>query len=176
MKKRRLHLIRSIGENLELFSNNSKLSIKSKPGIRFSTYKKELIEKRKIKIKYNINDRTLNRLLAIYDKNLSLDYFIMMLETRLDNVIYRSGFSKTRNQARQFIVHGLVKVNNIKVDKPSFIVNTNDFIFINVRNSIIINNSYFLIIGSIIKVTNILFYKNFKSSFNFFYLTKLLNK
>ena len=49
-----------------------------------------------------------------------------MLETRLDNVVYRSGLAKTRAQARQMVNHGLFKVNSKKVSIPSFQVKVGD--------------------------------------------------
>ncbi|MGX7589802.1 S4 domain-containing protein [Candidatus Vidania fulgoroideorum] len=175
--KKRIRLMRSLGENLELVSNNSKFSIKPKRSFsRFTTYKRELIEKKKIKLRYNINNKTLNRLIATYTRKLSLDYFVMLLETRLDNVIYRSGVLKTRKQSRQFITHGLVRVNNNKVTSPCFTIKSNDLIIINISSSLTISNSYFYIVGGNIMVKSIMFYKNYKPSFNFFYLTKLLNR
>jgi small subunit ribosomal protein S4 len=48
---------------------------------------------------------------------------LKMLERRLDNVIYRLGFARTRPQARQFVNHGLVKVDGQRVDIPSYLVN-----------------------------------------------------
>ncbi len=51
-----------------------------------------------------------------------------MLERRLDNVVYRSGFSTSRRQARQLVNHGHIEVNGQKVDIPSFQVKPGDVI------------------------------------------------
>ncbi|QSW37973.1 hypothetical protein JSR06_00765 [Candidatus Vidania fulgoroideae] len=167
--------MKAIGENLELFSNNSKFSLKSINSSKFSYYKRELIEKKKIKIRYNINNRAFNRLVINYNKVLDLDYLVMILETRIDNAIYRSGIVKTRKQSRQLIVHGHVKVNDNKISKPSFNIKVNDLIKININSSFILSNKYFIVLGGFIKIISVEFYKNYKSYFNFFNLSRLLN-
>ena len=55
------------------------------------------------------------------------------LEERLDNVVYRLGFSGTRAQARQFVTHGHVQVNGQRVDRPSYEVRPGDIISIKRR-------------------------------------------
>jgi small subunit ribosomal protein S4 len=56
------------------------------------------------------------------------DNLLQLLECRLDNVVYRSGFARTRRHARQLVVHGHFKVNGKKVDIPSFQVSQHDVI------------------------------------------------
>jgi small subunit ribosomal protein S4 len=58
-----------------------------------------------------------------------------MLETRLDNVVYRLGFAKTRQAARQFVNHGHILVNGIKVDIASFKVSVGDEIGVREKTS-----------------------------------------
>ena len=58
-----------------------------------------------------------------------------MLESRLDNVIYRLGFGKTRQAARQFVGHGHIRVNGHKVDIPSFQVSEGDVIEVREKTS-----------------------------------------
>src|SRR3954449_4628697 len=53
---------------------------------------------------------------------------LRILESRLDNVVYRAGFAKSRDMARQFVKHGHVVVNGRKVDIPSFRVSENDIV------------------------------------------------
>ncbi|MCX6460397.1 MAG: 30S ribosomal protein S4 [Actinobacteria bacterium] len=53
---------------------------------------------------------------------------LRILETRLDNVVYRAGFAKSRDMARQFVRHGHIIVNGKKVDIPSFRVSENDIV------------------------------------------------
>ena len=54
------------------------------------------------------------------------EVFLTMLETRLDNVVYRLGLAKTRQAARQFVNHGHILVNGTKTDIPSFQVSVGD--------------------------------------------------
>ena len=56
------------------------------------------------------------------------DNLLQLLECRLDNVVYRAGFARTRRHARQLVVHGHFKVNGQKVDIPSFQVTAHDVI------------------------------------------------
>ena len=54
--------------------------------------------------------------------------FMILLESRLDNLVYRLGFARTRPQARQLVVHGHITVNGKKVDRPSYQVAIGDVI------------------------------------------------
>lgn len=58
----------------------------------------------------------------------------MMLETRLDNSIYRMGFASSIRQARQMVVHGHIRVNGNKVDIPSYAVKVGDEITLRERS------------------------------------------
>jgi small subunit ribosomal protein S4 len=63
------------------------------------------------------------------------EVFLTMLETRLDNVVYRLGFAKTRQAARQFVNHGHLLVNGKKVDIPSYQVSVGDEIGVREKTS-----------------------------------------
>lgn len=63
------------------------------------------------------------------------EVFLSMLETRLDNVVYRLGFASTRQAARQFVNHGHILVNGIKTDIPSFQVSSGDEIGVREKTS-----------------------------------------
>ena len=56
------------------------------------------------------------------------DNLLQILESRLDNVVYRAGLARTRRQARQFVVHGHFLVNGHKVNIPSYRVSAHDVI------------------------------------------------
>ncbi len=56
------------------------------------------------------------------------DNLLIMLERRLDNVVYRAGFASSRNQARQLIGHGHLRVGETKVDVPSYLVKSGDVV------------------------------------------------
>jgi small subunit ribosomal protein S4 len=68
-------------------------------------------------------------MLAKADKEKSTGLALFqILESRLDNLVYRLGFATTRRQARQLVTHGHVTVNGKKVDIPSYLVSVNDVI------------------------------------------------
>ena len=95
---------------------------------RISGYGLQLKEKQKAKFLYGILERQFSN----YYKKASLmegstgDNLIVLLEKRLDNVLYRSGLFTTRNQSRQAVNHGHFTVNSKKVNIPSFQVSIGD--------------------------------------------------
>ena len=90
---------------------------------RPSNYGLALREKQKIKHYYGLGERQLRRFFESvrHKKGNTGQQMMQLLERRLDNVIRRAGFVKTRPQARQGIVHGHFRVNGVKVTKPSLI-------------------------------------------------------
>lgn len=96
-----------------------------------SEYGKQLIEKQKLRCMYGVSERQFQRLFKIAkaDKNaVTGTKFMQILESRLDNLVYRFGFAKTRRAARQLVNHGHVTVNGSKVDIPSYICSVGDVI------------------------------------------------
>ena len=77
---------------------------------------------------YGVNERQFRRLfmLALNSKEVTGFAFMKLLESRLDNVVYRIGFARTRRGARQLVNHGHVLVNGKKVDVPSLLVKLGD--------------------------------------------------
>jgi small subunit ribosomal protein S4 len=95
-----------------------------------SEYALGLMEKQKLRYYYGLQERQFRN---VYEKALSVrgvtgDTMLRMLETRLDSVVYHLGFASTRPAARQMIVHGHVRVNGRKVDRPSFALKVNDVV------------------------------------------------
>lgn len=92
-----------------------------------SEYGSLLQEKQKLKVSYGISERQFTRYFnkAIKTKGPTGENLIKLLETRLDNLVYRMGFAPTLASARQLVVHGLVLVNGKKVDKPSYVIKSN---------------------------------------------------
>ena len=88
---------------------------------RTSEYGLQLNEKQKAKFIYGILERQFHKYYveAAKSQNSGL-VLLQLLETRLDTVVYRAGFTMTQNQARQFVTHGHVLVNGKKVSIPSF--------------------------------------------------------
>ena len=87
-----------------------------------SNYSEQLKEKQKVRFMYGLNERqfkkTFNeagKMSGIHGENL-----LKLLESRLDNLVYRLGFAPTRRAARQLVNHGHVTVNGKKVDIPSY--------------------------------------------------------
>lgn len=108
-----------------------------KPGVhgptsrtRLTGYGIQLIEKQKAKMVYGLLDRQFRKYveMASSSKENTSDVLLRLLETRLDNVIYRLGFAKTRSQSRQFVGHGHFTVNGRKVTVPSIAVRPGDII------------------------------------------------
>ena len=96
-----------------------------------SEYGKQLIEKQKLRMMYGVSERQFQRLFKIAkaDKNaVTGTKFMQILESRLDSLVYRFGFAKTRRAARQLVNHGHITVNGAKVDIPSYICSVGDVI------------------------------------------------
>ena len=97
-----------------------------------SEYGKQLIEKQKLREMYDVNERQFRRLfmIALKSKEVTGYAFMKLLESRLDNLVYRMGFARTRRGARQLVNHGHVTVNGKKIDIPSYLCSVNDVIAI----------------------------------------------
>ena len=95
-----------------------------------SEYKVQLMEKQKIRLMYGVNEKqfklTFNK--AAKMKGIHGENFLKLLESRLDNVVYRMGIATTRKAARQVVNHGHITVNGKKVDIPSYQVKPGDVI------------------------------------------------
>jgi small subunit ribosomal protein S4 len=95
-----------------------------------SEYLLQLREKQKAKQMYGIFERQFRSYYeeANQKKGKTGDNLLRILESRLDNVVYRAGFAKSRDMGRQVVRHGHFLVNGRKVDVPSFRVSENDII------------------------------------------------
>ena len=97
-----------------------------------SEYGKQLIEKQKLEQMYGVNERQFRRLfnLALKSDEVTGIAFFRILESRLDNLVFRMGFARTRRAARQLVNHGHITVNGAKVDIPSYLCKVGDKIAI----------------------------------------------
>lgn len=98
---------------------------------KLSEYGRQLVEKQKLAQLYGVNERQFRRLFIIAKAKKDVVTglaFIRILESRLDNLVYRMGFASTRRQARQLVNHGHFLVNGKKVDVPSYLCAVNDVI------------------------------------------------
>lgn len=95
---------------------------------RISSYGEQLQEKQKAKALYGILERQLRGHFdrASRHKGNTAVAFVQELERRLDNVVFRLGFAKTRRQARQMVNHGFILVNGKLVDIPSYRISIGD--------------------------------------------------
>lgn len=104
--------------------------------IKLSNFGLQLQEKQKIRLSYGINARQLKNLFdkAKMQHGVTGTNLLILLESRLDNIVYRLGLTVTRNAARQLVNHGHVLVNGKKVNIPSYQVKINDIITIDEKS------------------------------------------
>lgn len=97
---------------------------------KMSNYGMQLQEKQKLRHMYGLGEKQFRTLFdkATKMKGIAGENFMFLLESRLDNLVYRLGFSNSRAGARQLVAHGHVTVNGKKVDIASFSVNLGDVI------------------------------------------------
>ena len=106
------------------------------PGQRYARRRRvsdrglQLREKQKARYTYGIMERQFRRTFHQAERMAGItgDNLLMLLERRLDNVIYRLGFGDSRAQARQLVMHGHIMVNGRKTDIPSYLVKEGDAI------------------------------------------------
>jgi small subunit ribosomal protein S4 len=98
--------------------------------IKQSEYLLQMQEKQKAKFSYGVLEKQFRRYYreATQMQGKTGDNLLQILESRLDNVIYRAGIARTRRQARQMVSHGHFLVNGVKTDIPSFRVSQYDII------------------------------------------------
>lgn len=96
--------------------------------VKKSEYGLQLAEKQQLKTAYGLRERQFSQVFtkAARKKTATGEEMLQMLERRLDNVVYRLGFAKSRSGARQLVNHGHIKVNDKLVDIPSFLVKEKD--------------------------------------------------
>ena len=102
-----------------------------------SEYGIQLREKQKAKRVYGVLEGQFHRYFEKAErvKGITGENLLIMLERRLDNVLYRMGFGASRAQARQMVRHGHIRVNGQKVDIPSFLVSAGDQITVRPKSA-----------------------------------------
>lgn len=131
-------------EGVDLFGKGAKLTrLNVLPGVHgpkgqtkaLSQYGRQLREKQKVKRIYGILEKQFKIYVekALKSKGNTGEALLILLEKRLDNVIYKLGFATTRPMARQLVSHGHVLVNGKKVNIPSFQVKIGDVISLSSR-------------------------------------------
>ena len=97
---------------------------------KLSEYGTQLREKQKTKSFYGVGEKQFRKYFEMAEskKGITGENLLQILESRLDNVIYRVGFGSSRAQARQLVNHGHFDVNGVKTDIPSYLVKPGDVI------------------------------------------------
>ncbi len=97
---------------------------------KISNYGIQLREKQKVRRYYGISENQMRKYFDIADKTAGItgENLLKILESRLDNVVYRLGLAASRAEARQLVTHGHFRVNGKKVDIPSFFTSVGDTI------------------------------------------------
>lgn len=123
--------------NFSLLETGKELRKKPKaPGIhgtsrkKLSDYGMQLYEKQKVRFMYGLTEKQFRK---TFEKAAKMEgvqgiNLLILLESRLDNIVYRMGLAKTRRSARQIVNHGHITVNGKKVDIPSYTVKVGDTI------------------------------------------------
>ena len=95
---------------------------------KLSEYGIQLQEKQKVRLMYGLNEKQFRRTFEKAQKmsGIAGENLLRLLESRLDNIVYRMGLANTRRAARQVVNHGHILVNGIKVDIPSYQVKPGD--------------------------------------------------
>ena len=103
---------------------------------KFSEYSIQLREKQKLKRIYGVFERQFRRYFQMADRarGVTGETLLQILERRLDNIVYRLGFSTSRSEARQLVRHGHFRVNGRKVDIPSYLVRPGDVVTVRERS------------------------------------------
>ena len=104
---------------------------------KLSDYALHLKEKQKIRYTYLVSEKQFAKYYheAARRKGVTGTILLQILESRLDNVIFKAGFAITRKQSRQIVNHGHVLVNGKKVDIPSYLVKAGDVITVRARSN-----------------------------------------
>ena len=97
---------------------------------KFSEYSIQLREKQKLRRIYGVLERQFRRYFAIAERSKAVtgEALLVLLERRLDNIVYRMGFANSRAEGRQLVKHGHCQVNGRKVDIPSAMVKPGDVV------------------------------------------------
>ncbi len=103
---------------------------------RASEYSAQLREKQKLKRIYGLQERQFRGLFGKAERKPGItgEHLLKLLESRLDNVVYRLGFASSRKEARQLVNHGHLLVNGRKTDIPGFMVRAGDVVEVRERS------------------------------------------
>jgi len=123
----KVKLSRKLGINLTVKAKKYSSRKPNPPGqhgaakkrAKLSDYGRQLLEKQRLRLQYNVSEKQMGN---------TAENLVLLLETRLDAVVYRAGFARSIYAARQFVKHGHFLVNGRRLDVPSYQVKTSDVI------------------------------------------------
>ena len=103
-----------------------------------SEYGIQLTEKQKVRFIYGVMEKQFHKyyVMATKKDGVTGEMLLQILESRLDNVVYRLGFAKTRKQARQMVNHGHILINGAVVNIPSYLGNVGDVVTVKEKSGI----------------------------------------
>ena len=112
------------------YAKESKRNLKEVRRGKKSEYGIQLQEKQKLRFIYGVLEKQFRKYYDMASKKSGVtgEVLLQLLESRLDNVLFRMNFAKTRNEAKQLISHGHICVNGKKVNIPSYLVKVGDVI------------------------------------------------
>lgn len=121
---------RYLGIEPSVLGSSKKLGKRKRNMRKLSEYGVQLKEKQKVKFIYGVLEKQFRNLYKKADKMAGItgENLLMLLELRLDNVVYRLGYGRTRKEARQIVRHNLITVNGKKTNIPSITLKVGDVI------------------------------------------------
>ena len=138
----RLKVCRTLGVILPGLTSESDLKRPFPPGQhgarrkgKMSNFKERMIEKQKLRFHYGIQEKQFRRYMveAARLKGATGRNLITLLESRLDNVVWRLGLARTIPSARQMVVHGHVTINGVRTDRPNAQVKPGDVVAVHTK-------------------------------------------
>ncbi|MDR2019001.1 MAG: 30S ribosomal protein S4 [Syntrophobacterales bacterium] len=110
---------------------------------KFLEYGLRLREKQKVRKTYGLSEKQFKRFFGMAEKKKGITgaNFLILLERRLDNMVYRLGFATSRKEARQLVSHNHIMVNGKKVNIPSFIIKEGDEITVKNKELFSVKNA-----------------------------------
>jgi small subunit ribosomal protein S4 len=121
---------------------------------RESDYQRQLRAKQKARRVYGVLERQFHRFYATSLKRRGMTglNLLQLLETRLDNVVFRLGYAESRSQARQMVTHGHFTVNGRRTDVPSMILNSGDVVCVREGS---LKREYFKVLSDVAETHNV---------------------
>lgn len=131
------------GRNFPPGQHGPKKKLKPNQKLKESDYAKRLKEKQKLRFNYGITERQLLKYVreARRQQGSTGEVLLQLLETRLDNIVFRLGFAPTIASARQLVSHGHILVNQQRVTIPSYLCKIKDVVSVSERSKELIKKS-----------------------------------